>query len=85
MWDMGRSALEGRAPTQTATQGWSLRTAPGRKTTLETLMILQDHFPERLGSAVCLNPPRMFSAFFAARPGARKNASKQASTLGVPA
>jgi hypothetical protein len=44
---------------------WSLRTAPGRKATLETLSILQDHYFERLGSAVVFNPPRVFAVFWA--------------------
>lgn len=44
---------------------WSLRTAPGRRETLEVLHILQDHYFERLGSAVVFNPPRVFALFWA--------------------
>ena len=44
---------------------WSLRSAPGRKATVETIHILQEHYFERLGSAVVFNPPRVFAAFWA--------------------
>ncbi|GAQ81173.1 Sec14p-like phosphatidylinositol transfer family protein [Klebsormidium nitens] len=43
---------------------WSLRSSPPMKTSRQTLDILQNHFPERLGLAVCYNPPKMFGMFW---------------------
>ena len=41
--------------------GYSLRTAPPLSTTRTTVHILQNHYPERLGAALCYYPPRLFS------------------------
>ncbi|KAJ6832933.1 phosphatidylinositol transfer protein PDR16-like isoform X2 [Iris pallida] len=44
--------------------GWSLSNAVSMKTSKETLNILQNHYPERLGAAFVFNPPRIFEAFW---------------------
>ena len=41
--------------------GYSLRTAPPLSTTRMTVHILQNHYPERLGAALCYYPPLLFS------------------------
>lgn len=44
---------------------WSLKNAVPMATARETLSILQNHYPERLGLAVCFNPPTIFRVFWA--------------------
>jgi len=44
--------------------GWTLAKSPPLKTARETLNILQNHYPERLGLAICYSPPAVFEAFF---------------------
>ena len=43
---------------------WSRKNAVPMATARETLSILQDHYPERLGLAVCFNPPTIFRVFW---------------------
>ncbi|KAL8152069.1 hypothetical protein V2J09_021877 [Rumex salicifolius] len=45
--------------------GWSMSSTP-MKTSLETINVLQNHYPERLAIAFLYNPPRIFETFWRA-------------------
>jgi len=44
-------------------QCWTLGSTP-LKVTRETVNVLQDCYPERLGLAILYNPPRIFESFW---------------------
>jgi hypothetical protein len=44
-------------------QSWTLGSTP-LKVTRETVNVLQDCYPERLGLAILYNPPRIFESFW---------------------
>ncbi|GAU15312.1 hypothetical protein TSUD_03810, partial [Trifolium subterraneum] len=44
--------------------GWSITNNVPLKSARETINILQNHYPERLGIAFLYNPPRIFEAFW---------------------
>ncbi|CAM8998751.1 hypothetical protein QQ045_002529 [Rhodiola kirilowii] len=44
--------------------GWSVTNSVPVKTTRDTINILQNHYPERLGIAFLYNPPRIFESFW---------------------
>ena len=48
--------------------GYSLRTAPPVRTQIQTTQMLQNHYPERLGLAVCYHAPRLFSLAYNVSP-----------------
>ena len=41
--------------------GYSMRNAPPIKLSMHALTLLQSHYPERLGLAICYLPPLLFS------------------------
>lgn len=45
-------------------RGWTMAKNPPLRTSMETLNILQNHYPERLGAAICYDPPHFFHAFW---------------------
>lgn len=45
-------------------EGYSMRNTPSVKMMRETLTVLQDYYPERLGLAICLNAPTLFHTFY---------------------
>lgn len=47
--------------------GYSSKNAPPIKVTMNSMSVLQNHFPERLGCAVCYHAPWLFSATFRVR------------------
>ena len=48
-------------------KGYSMRTAPPIRMQIQTTQMLQNHYPERLGLAVCYHAPRLFSFAYRVR------------------
>ena len=48
--------------------GYSMSKAPPVRTQIWTTQVLQSHYPERLGLAVCYYAPRLFSLAYRVRP-----------------
>lgn len=45
-------------------KGWSMGKSMPVKTVQEVAYVLQNHYPERLGMAILLNPPHIFETFW---------------------
>lgn len=48
--------------------GYSLSNAPPVRMSVQTTSILQNHYPERLGLAVCYHPPIIFQITWKVKP-----------------
>ena len=51
-------------------EGYSYPNAPPISMAMKALNILQNHYPERLGLAVCYHPPRLFQLSWRVSPKA---------------
>ena len=49
--------------------GYSLKNAPPLKVSIHCNHVLQNHFPERLGLAICYHAPTLFSMTWKVRVG----------------
>ena len=56
-------------------EGYSYRNAPPISMAMKALNILQNHYPERLGLAVCYHPPRLFQLTWRVSPKASSSPS----------
>lgn len=61
-------------------EGYSMRNAPAVRTSMHVLHTLQNHYPERLGAAVCYHAPTLFSMTWKVR-CCQQHGSMEAHTL----
>ena len=47
-------------------EGYSMKNAPPPRVGIQSLQILQNHYPERLALAVCYHPPWLFQIMYKA-------------------
>jgi hypothetical protein len=60
-----RTRAQQRSRSRVCRWACSVLNAPPMKTSMDTLAIMQNHYPERLGCAILFAPPKLFQVFWA--------------------